>query len=118
MHDSSLGEAFPHFVRQIVGFVTSIALPIVLLPFHFFFLFLSISTTLLASLLLFLRVFLVYLDVIVHTAGQIYADYTHGGRKQDKRRRDLLRKVANQREEAVRGGNERLKYRGRGATIT
>jgi hypothetical protein len=97
--------------------VTAIILPIILLPFHFFFLVLSIITTLLAGAFLSWRAFMVYVDIAMDSLGQVYADYVVGGKRRGRRRRDLLRKVVLEREEAVKAHNERPRARGRGSTI-
>jgi hypothetical protein len=117
IHDSFLHEVFLHFARQISHSVTSVLLPIILLPFHFFFLFLSIVTTLIAMVFLSYRALVVYLNIIFNTIGQIYSDYLAGG-KGGRQRRDLLRTVAFEREESVRMSNLRFgRNRSRGVTI-
>ena len=58
-----------------------------------------------------------YLDIGMNMAGEVYSDYAVGGRRIGRRRRDLLRKVVLEREEAVRGEHDRPKQRGRGLTI-
>src|SRR5436190_19172024 len=77
--DSFFHQILPFFVRQLLRSVTSFLLPIILLPFHFFFLFLSILTTALAGVFLSWRAFIVYLDIGMNTASQIYSDYAIGG---------------------------------------
>jgi len=116
-HESVLHEVIPHLARRIIRRVTSVVLPIVLLPFHFFFLFLSIITTIMAALFLSWRGFLVYLEIAMNTVEQVYSDFAVGGNKLGKRRRDLLRKVVIDREEAVRQEQIRPRPRGRGMTI-
>jgi hypothetical protein len=97
--------------------VTSVVLPIVLLPIHFGLLFLSVLTTVMAGVFLSWRAFMVYLDIGVNTAQQVYSDYAVGGRRIGRQRRDLLRKVVLEREEAVRGSEKpRIRER-RGLTI-
>jgi len=59
----------------------------------------------------------VYLEISVNTLSQIYTDYAVGGRKVGRRRRDLLRRVVLEREEAVRAEKLKTKTRGRGWTI-
>jgi hypothetical protein len=115
-NDSLLHEVLPHFTRQFMRSVTSVILPVVLLPFHFFFLFLSIMTTVLAGIFLSWHAFMVYLDIGVNTASQIYSDFAFGGRKTARRRLDLLRKAVD-RGEVVRLEYERPRARGRGLTI-
>jgi hypothetical protein len=97
--------------------VTAVVLPIVLLPFHFFFLVLSIITTLVAGAFLSWRAFMVYVEIAMDTLGQVYADYVLGSRKTGRRRRDLLRRVVLEREDAVKAQNERPNRRGRGSTL-
>lgn len=53
----------------------------------------------------------------MNTLGQIYSDYAVGGRKVGRRRRDLLRRVVLEREEAVRAEKLSARMRGRGLTI-
>jgi hypothetical protein len=116
LNASILYEVLPHFARQVFRNVTSIVLPIILLPLHFFFLFLSITTTLIAATFLSYRALMVYMDIALSTMGQIYADYVNG--RKGRRRRDLLRKVVLEREEAVRLENLRpARNRTRGLTI-
>jgi hypothetical protein len=112
-------EILPSITRQLIRSITSVLLPIILLPFHFFFLLLSIMTTILAAVVLSWRAFMVYLDIGMSTTSQVYSDYTIGRRRVDKRRRDLLRKIVLEREKAIRAENERPKTRERrGLTIT
>lgn len=116
--DSFIRDVLPHITRQITRSVTSVILPIVLLPFHSFLFVLSVITTLLAALFLSWRAFMVYVDIGFNTASQVYSDYAFGGKKIGRRRRDLLRRVVLEREEAVRVENNRPRQRGRGVTIT
>ena len=59
-----------------------------------------------------------YLDIGINTASQVYSDYAVGGRRVGRKRRDLLRKVLLEREEALRMERERPKTRERrGLTI-
>jgi hypothetical protein len=75
-------------------------------------------TTILAAAFLSWRAFIVYLEIGMNTASQVYSDYAVGGRKGGRRRRDLLRKVVFEREKAIRSENERPKTRERrGLTI-
>jgi hypothetical protein len=60
---------------------------------------------------------MVYLDIGVNTAQQVYSDYAVGGRRVGRRRRDLLRKVVLEREEAVRGFEKPQIRERRGFTI-
>lgn len=60
---------------------------------------------------------MVYLDIGVNTAQQVYSDYAVGGRRVGRRRRDLLRKVVLEREEAVRGIEKPQIRERRGFTI-
>jgi len=53
----------------------------------------------------------------MNTVEQVYSDFAVGGNKLGKRRRDLLRKVVIDREEAVRQEQIRPRPRGRGMTI-
>jgi ABC-type methionine transport system permease subunit len=115
--DSLVTDVIPHLVKQSIRSVTAIILPIFLLPFHFFFLVLSIITTLLAGAFLSWTAFMVYVDIAMDSLGQVYADYIVGGKRRGRRRRDLLRKVVLEREEAVKAYTERPRARGRGSTI-
>jgi hypothetical protein len=115
--DSFLHEVLPHMTRQIMRSVTSVILPIILLPFHFFFLFLSIMTTLLAGVFLSWQAFMVYFGIGMNTVSQIYSDYAIGGKKISRQRRDLLRRVVMERDETVRIESVRPRVRGRGLTI-
>ena len=64
------------------------------------------------------RAFIVYLDIGLNTASQIYSNYAVGGKGGGNKRRDLLRKVVLEREEALRIERERPKTRERrGLTI-
>jgi hypothetical protein len=74
-------------------------------------------TTWVAFLFLWARAFVVYIDIGINTASQVYSDYAFGGRRIGRRRRDLLRRVVLEREQAVRVESERPKQRGRGATL-
>jgi hypothetical protein len=112
--DSFLHDIFPHLTRQLIHSVTSILLPVILLPFHFFFLFLSIITTLLAGSCLLWRAFIVYVSIGMDTFWQVYSDAV-GGRS-GKRRRELLRRVVMEREEAVRAEQKPI-TRNRGLTL-
>lgn len=58
-----------------------------------------------------------YLEIAMNTVEQVYSDFAVGGNKLGKRRRDLLRKVVIDREEAVRQEQIRPRPRGRGMTI-
>ena len=60
---------------------------------------------------------MVYIDIGFNTASQVYSDYAFGGKRVGRRRRDLLRRVVLEREEAVRAESERPKQRGRGNTL-
>ena len=44
-----------------------------------------------------------YLDIAWNTAEQVYSDYVLEGSRSGRRRKDLLRRVVLEREEAVRG---------------
>jgi hypothetical protein len=116
-NDSFIHDILPHLARQTIRSVTAVILPIVLLPFHFFLFVLSVITTLLAALFLSWRAFMVYVDIGFNTASQVYSDYAFGGKRIGRRRRDLLRRVVLEREEAVRAENNRPLQRGRGLTI-
>jgi len=107
----------PQLGRRLTRSISSILLPVALLPFHLFFLFLSVVTTFLALLFFSVRTLQVYLEISVNTLSQIYTDYAVGGRKVGRRRRDLLRRVVLEREEAVRAEKLKTKTRGRGWTI-
>jgi hypothetical protein len=112
-----LHTVLPHLARRLTHSVTSVVLPIALLPFHLFFLFLSLITTLLALLFLSARALQVYLEIGMTTLSQMYSDYVEGGRKVGRRRRDLLRRVVLEREEAVRAEKLSGRMRGRGLTM-
>lgn len=107
----------PHLARRVTHSITSVLLPVALLPFHLFFLFLSIVTTLLAILFLSTTAVRVYLEIGMNTLTQVYSDYAIGGRKIGRRRRDLLRRVVLEREEAVRAEKMNARMRARGMTI-
>ena len=97
--------------------VAAIVLPIILLPIHFFFLVLSILTTVLAGAFLSWRAFVVYLEIGMDTLGRIYTDIFKG-RSTGRRRRDLLKKAVLEREDAVKAAqNYQPRARGRGLTI-
>lgn len=66
-------------------------------------------------LFLSLRAFGVYIEIGMNTLSQLYSDYALGGKRIGRRKRDLLRRVAIEREESVRA--ERPRARGRGLTI-
>ena len=75
------------------------------------------TTTLVALVFLWLRAFGVYLEIGANTLSQVYSDYAVGGKRVGRRRRDLLRRVVLEREQAVRVENERPAQRGRGNTL-
>lgn len=60
---------------------------------------------------------MVYLDIGWNTAQQVYSDYAVGGRRVGRRRRDLLRRVVLEREEAVRESDQPRVRERRGLTI-
>jgi hypothetical protein len=64
------------------------------------------------------RAFMVYLAIGMNTASQVYSDYAVDERKVGKRKRELLRRIVLEREEAIRIEHERQKTRGRGLTIS
>ena len=59
---------------------------------------------------------MVYMEIVTNTVSQVYDDYI-GDRKISRRRRDLLRTAAIEREEATRAEVARPRVRGRGMTI-
>jgi len=110
-----LPHIIPHVIKRIVRSVAAVVLPIVLIPFHYFLLILSVITTILAMLFLSLRAFVVYIEIGMNTLSQLYSDYALDGKRIGRRKRDLLRRVVIEREESVRA--ERPRARGRGVTI-
>jgi hypothetical protein len=116
--DSLLTDVLPHLLKQSMRSVTAVALPIILLPLHFFFLVLSIITTVLAGAFLSWRAFMVYVDIALDTFKQVYEDYVLGTKETGRRRRKLLKKAVLEREDAVKAPAERPHPRGRGSTIT
>ena len=54
---------------------------------------------------------MVYLDIGMNTASQVYSDYVVGESRIGKRKRELLRKLVLEREEAIRMEHERPKTR-------
>jgi ABC-type methionine transport system permease subunit len=107
-------DILPHVIKRIARTLASVILPIALLPFHFFFLILSIITTLLAFAFLSWRAFMVYVDIAMDTLSQVYQDYVVGSKRTGRRRRDLLRKVVL---ETVRAQSQPPQARGRGLAI-
>lgn len=91
----------PSLIRQLIRSITSILLPIILLPLHFLFLFLSILTTVLAMLFLSWRGFVVYLDIGMTTASQVYSDLVGDRGKRGEGRQEILRRVVLEREREV-----------------
>src|SRR5579862_9535562 len=53
-----LPDILPHLIRHLMRSATGIILPVVLLPFHFFLLILSVMTTCVALLFLWARAFI------------------------------------------------------------
>jgi len=106
----------PHVLKRLIRSITAVILPIILLPFHYCLLLLSITTTLLAMLFLSLRAFGVYLEIAMKTLSQVYSDYAMPGKRNRRRRRDLLIRAVLEREEAARAV-EPVRSRGRGMTI-
>src|ERR1700738_3283531 len=76
--DSLVADILPHLFRRIMRLVAAIVLPIILLPIHFFFLVLSILTTVLAGAFLSWRAFVVYLEIGMDALGRIYTDIFKG----------------------------------------
>src|SRR5579862_9726205 len=60
-------DILPHLIRHLMRSATGIILPVVLLPFHFFLLILSVMTTCVALLFLWARAFIVYIDIGLNT---------------------------------------------------
>lgn len=60
---------------------------------------------------------MVYLDIAMNTASQVYSDYVIGEKKIERRKKDLLRTDVLEREEVVRSENVLHSNRARGRTI-